>query len=221
MDTAVDTAIADLYAAFADAPRPRKIEGCTHCSIDSELRLLLAAPLEKVDIDVIARYAFKAMSTMGTAQDFLYFLPRVIEVEYANFVTRSFATTEIDIIGKKIAMTNHADWPSERKRALEAVFMAMLAETVKGYRINDLLYAIGQTAPVMAPYLAVVAADDERLANVYAENIFSILKEKRLWIGFRDLPNSFHDEVLAWLTSPGVRTVVDGFTLRKYGQAPT
>ncbi|MFG2248893.1 hypothetical protein [Spirillospora sp. NPDC048823] len=70
----------DLYAAFADVPRPAELHGCPCCVAADEGRPLLAAPLRDLTAEDLARYAAKALNTWGGPQEFRYFTPRLLEL---------------------------------------------------------------------------------------------------------------------------------------------
>lgn len=77
-------AIDELYLALADARRPASLEDldiCPCCVSDSEAQPLLRTPLRDLTADQLQPYFFTATSEI-TGPDFLYFLPRILELAF-------------------------------------------------------------------------------------------------------------------------------------------
>jgi hypothetical protein len=89
-----------LYLAFAHRPRPARVRGCPCCVGAAREASLLAAPLRELDAETLGFYAFKAMSTFGREEDFLYFFPRIAEL-FAGGET--LGALCLDILARKIA----------------------------------------------------------------------------------------------------------------------
>lgn len=78
-ELSVAAALENVYAAFASVPRPKKIEGCPCCTTPERLAVLTAGPLRSLDEELLSWYGFKSMTTIGDEQDYLYFIPRLLE----------------------------------------------------------------------------------------------------------------------------------------------
>ncbi|WP_353543535.1 hypothetical protein, partial [Deinococcus xinjiangensis] len=78
-ELSVAAALENVYAAFASVPRPKKIEGCPCCTTPERLAALTAGPLRSLDEELLSWYGFKSMTTIGDEQDYLYFIPRLLE----------------------------------------------------------------------------------------------------------------------------------------------
>ena len=117
-----------MYAAFGDVARPDTVRGCPCCTDDAETCALLARPLRELTADDLDRYAWKAVTTMGTAADLTYFFPRLAELLVADDLG---ADTEA-VLGKLEFV--YDAWPYPRRRAvdelLEAVLMGALTRNV-------------------------------------------------------------------------------------------
>ncbi len=77
----------DLYAAFARFPRPTSLDACPCCVTDEERTAPLRAPLRMLPEDAIGEFAFSAMNTFGCEADYLYFLPRILELTWPGSST--------------------------------------------------------------------------------------------------------------------------------------
>lgn len=79
----IETAIDSLYNEFLCAP-PKKVEGCPCCIERIDSCSLLAVPLRGVDKEALSTYASKALLTVGSNEDFLYFLPRILQISASS-----------------------------------------------------------------------------------------------------------------------------------------
>ena len=73
-------AIEALYQAFAVMPKPKHIDGCPCCIDRKETGVLLGKALRTITPEEMASYASSAFLTVGEVADYLYFLPRIIEI---------------------------------------------------------------------------------------------------------------------------------------------
>lgn len=76
----LEQAIENLYAAFGNVPKPERIEGCPCCTKPSELAALVQIPLRLLTENELDKYAHKALTTIGTEQNLMYFTPRILEL---------------------------------------------------------------------------------------------------------------------------------------------
>jgi hypothetical protein len=72
---------------------------------------LLSRPLRAVGADILGFYAFKAMTTFGTEEDFLYFLPRILELQVAG---SPLGGTSLELLVRKIERVLSACAADER-----------------------------------------------------------------------------------------------------------
>jgi hypothetical protein len=201
----LDQAIAALYAAFADACAPVRIEGCPCCADRKTAPSLLHRPLHEIPLDDLGRYAFSAITTVGSETDYLYFLPRIVEIA----ATAPSRGPDIPVTAGKIAATGFASWPPRRREALLAVIdctVEHLLATAEHDALDDWLCACARLGIDLRPHLArIEARPDAVLAcfTVHAQDIGS----GRLRRGYWEYGNAGHDQLLEWLRSPTVRRV--------------
>jgi hypothetical protein len=131
---ALHAAIGSLYATFASYPLKRVIAGCPHCVSRADSDALHVRALDALTADDVRRYAFKAMTTFGDAEDFKHFLPRLLEL-MAREVEAGEAGQDLgfdeEILGGKLALAGYTDWPAVEREAVErfldAIWGALLA----------------------------------------------------------------------------------------------
>ncbi|SMB81383.1 hypothetical protein [Deinococcus hopiensis] len=73
-------AVEELYQAFADLPRPQHIVHEPYELHPHEIQQLLGCPLRELPPELMRSYLFDALFTVGTWDDFRYFLPRLLEL---------------------------------------------------------------------------------------------------------------------------------------------
>jgi len=124
MDRRVHSAIEAVYATFADVPRPAAVRGCRCCTTDVENCALLARPLRELSADDLDRYAWKAVTTMGTADDLTYFFPRLLEL-----LVDETLGAETEAVLAKLDYV-YDNWPFARQRAVDVLIEAVLLHSL-------------------------------------------------------------------------------------------
>lgn len=146
-------AVQQLYNAF-DAPRPLAIDGCPCCTTPQELRELVVTPLRQLDSALLGRYAFKAMSTMGSEQDYLYFLPAILEEYFLAGGILGAADLDL-IIYKAVSCGLNAEQQKALQDVLQAWWLTLLdrpdAAPFLLWEVLACAYVLGQS---WQPYLA-------------------------------------------------------------------
>ena len=119
---ALNAAIQDLYTAFRvyDVGRLHD-SGCPHCVTDADHARILSNPISNLSAQDLERFAFKAGTTWGTADDFRRFLPRILELlpgELSELMDAS-------IILSKLARFSWSTWPNEERVAIGRYLWAL------------------------------------------------------------------------------------------------
>jgi hypothetical protein len=175
-----------LYAAFCDVPRPITVVGCPCCLAEKGIDVLLSKPLRSLSPDEISHYAASAFLTVGAVEDFLYFLPRIMEILVSN--TNWWPSPEV--VTRAIHTAGFHSWPDSRRKALlrcfDEVINELLATERSGVDLDSWICALGRLHIDLAPYLARIALNTARLIELYEVN------SEDLTDGF--LSNSFWDD---------------------------
>lgn len=203
--TPFEHAIEHLYAAFADVPKPRVIDGCAHC-FDAQTRAeLLATPLRDIAPDDLAPYASSALLTVGAVGDYLYFLPRILEVSAMD----DSWWPDPEVTGSAIRETRPASWPASRLDAVTGVLGAIFHVAITSgefHRIDPWLCAVARMGIDVQPFLRQVETSPAAVLAFFDDNA-SGLGEGRLDNAFWELPCPGHDAIVAWFHSDKVRKV--------------
>jgi hypothetical protein len=123
MNSDLNAAIEGLYSAFRRPQPPVRVEGCPCCTTEAEVEPLSRVPLRELSSAQIDQYAFKALTTVGTVEDFRYFLPRLVELAVGDQLD-----TDRPVLFGKLAYGRWRTWPVAERMALER-FAAALTGT--------------------------------------------------------------------------------------------
>lgn len=115
METDNNALTEQLYRIFSRYPFPANMQGCPCCVSGEHLQLLRSKPLRQLGDHELSRYAFKAMTTWGTTEDFKYYLPRLFDLYVSggdNFDAR--------LLMDKLSYGGWRQWPAEEQEAIVA-----------------------------------------------------------------------------------------------------
>jgi hypothetical protein len=204
----LDSALSQLYAVFRDVPVPSGICGCRCevCISDDTASFLVSTSLRDIPADRIQGYAESALKTVGCVEDYMYFLPRIMEITCRD---PDWWPT-IEVTGENIAECQPASWPKAKHAALVSLFSTVMKSFVDSrlfFRIDDWLCGIGLAGLDIAPFVSLVESNPAAVAVVYADNA-DTLPERRLTHPSWKLPNTAHDVLVAWLLSDAVQSAV-------------
>ena len=201
----LDGAIDDLYIAFSDVSVPQHVDGCPCCIDQKRILKLLSTPLRKIKPEDLAPYASSALLTVGDVSDYLYFLPRIIEVS----VTEPSRWPDIEVTAKAIRSTEVESWASTRRYALHAVLDSLfdhIIETRAYWNLDSWLCACAILGVEVRPYLHQIEIHPDAVLHYFEDNE-RCLKSGRLCNAFWELPNVGHDQIVAWFRSPKIRRI--------------
>ena len=148
-------AVETLYELFSSYPLALQIEGCPCCISAEDEAQLHSKPLRELKATDLSRYAFKAMTTWGSEDDFKHFLPRLLElVTDADSITRE---VDVEIIFGKLHYAKWQMWPTQEREAVQQYLMALwiflLAFPQEAVPIDEYLCGIGQAEDDLTHYL--------------------------------------------------------------------
>ena len=210
LSNSIDT----LYATFQDIPKPRRINGCPCCIDDKDICTLLTKPLREITGGELTSYSSSAFLTVGAKADYMYFLPRILEITF----TEDGWWPDIEVTGRAIARTQPATWSEHRRKALKEVFQTTLQLATKeenGRTIDELIYAIARTGLGIEPFLAQIAQSPKAVLAYYGCNSEGLMKQK-LGNSFWEQDDPGFKQVLEWFQSPEISQII----FNSYGLRP-
>jgi hypothetical protein len=159
----------DLYRVFARYKLAPRVDGCSHCVSDTDELRLHSAPLRELRCEDLERFAFKAMTTWGSADDFRHFLPRLFEL----VAQASDCRTDVEVVIGKLNYGEWHHWPTEEQAAVRSFLRAMWLDVLGRFPhpldADTCLCAIGQAEDDLSWYLAAwKIADSESAACHFA-----------------------------------------------------
>ncbi len=112
-------AIAGLYSAFGMVPRPTSLQHEPYELQPGEVTALLGQPLRDLSPGLMRSYLCDALYTVGTWDDFRYFLPRLLELLVTDEI-------ELDPIAYRLAYAREQGHhlPGMQEAALGSFFLA-------------------------------------------------------------------------------------------------
>jgi hypothetical protein len=119
-DLKLRAAVERVYAAFAHCPlKPGFYERCSPYADRRDIaRGLQIGPVRSLGAPDLAVYAFKARHTMGNADDFKYFLPRMLELYALDPEWRAHMASDT-VLFEDARDLGWAEWPAVERRAVE------------------------------------------------------------------------------------------------------
>jgi hypothetical protein len=196
----------ECTAPLPGAPKPRTIDGCPCCIEDKRLAKLLASPLREIDSKDLASYASSAFLTVGSVADYLYFLPRILEIS----ATDDSWWPDVEVTGRAIRSSAPESWPPPRRVALQRMFVDVINDAVEScedYKLDGWICAIARSGFDVGPCLEKLMKTP-RAVLAYFEDNAARLPERKLSNGFWDLPCAAHDEIVAWFFSDKVSRIL-------------
>lgn len=201
----ITTAIDSVYHAFSDIPAPSAISAC-QCCVDAEtLSRLEKLPLRSLSPDDLAPYASSAFLTAGSVEDYLYLLPRILDIS----VNDESWWPSMEVTGRAIKETAPHNWPITRQDSVNGLFQAAIESFVitgDSYRIDEWVCGIARAGFNVNPLLEIVATDDEAILEYFNKNA-AALSGGRLGNEFWEANDLGQDAIIDWMNSEKVRQV--------------
>lgn len=201
--------IATLYEVFGRYPLRSRIDACPCCVHEADQRRLYRAMLRDMQPDDLSKYAGKALTTWGDADDFRHFVPRLFELA----ADPSGLPINIEIVFGKLRYAEWQSWPDDEQQAIMAYFYALwrhvLVEIRPGYRglADEYLCSIAQAVDDLGPFLEQWL--QLRLPPVWAglavfleDSLPYVVRKGHLGSGFWDNRPDQARQVIGWLRDP-------------------
>ncbi len=208
MKRTLQQTVEGVYAAFRDVPRPRTIEGCPHCLERPGVNVLLKKPLRELMPEDLMSYVSSALLTLGTADDYCYFLPRILELlgDHAN------CWYEPEVVGRAIYDAGFETWREDRRHAVQqffdAVFDDLLTPRQSRIDIDRWLCTLGRVGIDLAPYLERILHSGPVLIDFFEWNAIA-LEQGGLTNGFWNDAPAARQQVMDWFTSAETKAAID------------
>jgi hypothetical protein len=208
MTPSLQRAIEDTYDAFRDVPRPATVDGCPCCIDKKGISILLSKPLRDLSPDDLTHYAASAFLTVGAEEDYLYFLPRILEI----LASKRDWWPDPEVVTRAIHTAGFHSWPDSRRQVLSRFFdevvIDLLATEGCGFDLDSWICALARLHVDLAPFLARIAANKARLIEFYEVNSQPLI-DGRLANGFWDEAPEERKKMVEWFKSPETQRIIE------------
>lgn len=195
--------IEGLYDAFSHYGRPPRLEGCPCCTSPVEAQPLITKDLRVLTAPDLEHYAFKALTTWGTLNDYKYFLPRILELTEDGSLL-----CDAEVTLRKLHYGGFCDWPSAERRSVHDYISGVWREAVRAWDTDRADAFLCGAAPALAdvtPLLTCADAIAPDFKAAYAAEHSSQTKRKLL-NSFWDRSTLPYQQVLSWLYPDTIST---------------
>ena len=202
---ALEAAIDELYSAFGKIRKPRHIKSCPCCADEDAIEALLSFDVRYVPAEVLNPYARSALLTVGSPEDYVYYLPRILHLH----ATDEQFHPDPELTGRAISEPTMEDWPENRKQAIQNFFGHLIRRSLHPDHhlyLDSWMCMIGNARIDVKPYLSDIE-NARSAALYYFEENAETLPDRRLANVFWDMPNLRHDEIVDWFHSPAIRKI--------------
>jgi hypothetical protein len=197
--------IGRLYRSFSTYPPPLHINACSCCVEPKELEILLEKRLRDLAPDELSAYAASAFLTVGERADYLYFLPRILEIT----ATEPSWWPDPEVTGRAIRDSKPETWTAGQRNALNDYLKEIVGTAVQSSdfeQIDSWICAIGRMGFDVRPFLDLIAKRPEAVLKYFDWNADS-LRRNTLSNAFWERPCPAYDAVVAWFFSDEIAKI--------------
>lgn len=209
--TQLASAIENLYTAFGDVEKPTVIEACPCCLTSEEIKTLLTKPLRELAPSEISSYSSDALFTVGSVADYVYFLPRILDIS----INDEMWWPDIEVSAKKIKSLVQAGLNADKIFALSDFFDKAIEQiliTGKYHRLDEWICGTASANFDVRLALTKIESNSDAVIEYFNSNAKE-LQRNRLSNAFWVLPDPKHDEIVAWFKSEPISEML----LSSYG----
>lgn len=214
-------AVERLYAVFRRYRLPAEIDPDPCFPSFCDDRPLRAAPLPELPAEAFDNYAWKAITTWGTVDDFKHFLPRMLELIAIPMEEGRSQRLDTLHVFTKIAYGHWNRWHCDEREAIAAyaqvLWRALLTRPYVWHGdVGRWLKDLSEIYDDLAPFLAAWEADAQSEVAVpwparhLAETIIDLHQpmSKDGTLNWRQKPAQ-EQQLILWLSSDVVATILE------------
>jgi len=177
-----------LYLTFSEFQPPRKIKGCECCISEESLKVLATKRLVEITPDEIETYAYSALKTVGSIDDFMYLFPRIFEL----LMKGELKWVDPEVIYGTMVKANFSQWDKRKKDLIVGLsrkkYLKLLKSEKDNLEVDSWLCAISQIETDISFYLEKMEQPE------YHRTLFNFIERNMQSIFSGKMNNSFwHD----------------------------
>ena len=193
--------IKEVYTACAEFPKPVDINSCECCHTEEQKNLLVSVSLDSLTCDQLVDFVISAFNTIGDADTFLYFTPRILELAFTNY--QDF-DCDIGLLGHKLYQSRFWERNKRLQTSIDAALLAhfehqVLQDTDWNYELCEWVCCVGNATPNIEPFLDLLF-DSEYFKKFYDSEHQHAMKGK-LGDAFWEKNHGNRDKIVRWLLS--------------------
>jgi hypothetical protein len=206
--------LAELYRVFKPYRLGDDFHGCPCCVSEKDSQRLASKPLTELTADDLNRYAFKAMTTWGELRHFKHFLPRLLELLFADINTLNEPET---LLGK-LEYGKWRTWPPPERDAIQAYLIEFWKRQLEtpfnppyDDRVETALGGLAEAGELLSPYLAIWSRCESESSALHLAKLIdrvgdSLLANGRVYLYGE--PEQQEQELADWLSSDAPRQLL-------------
>jgi len=194
--------ISEVYTACSEFPKPTQIASCDCCHTGEEKKSLLSKSLKHLTCDDLNNFVVSVFNTIGNAEDFLYFLPRILELAFTNY--QEF-DCDVGLLGHKLYQSRFWERGEKLRTSVDTALLThferqVLQDTDWNYELSDWVCCIGNATPNIEPFLKLLFNSDY-FKDFYETEHQHAVKGK-LQDAFWENHHGNKVKIVKWLLSP-------------------
>ena len=203
---ALRAAIESLYTTLGRYNLVSHVSGCPCCTSPEDDQLVRSRPLRQLMPADLERFAFKAMTTLGTLHDFKHFLPRLLELAAWE---GEIGYADLEVVLGKLRYCEWNTWPQAERGSVEQYLASLWQHVLSTFpsspEIDDCLCGIANAVDDLSPFLNAWRRDNsatavQHVASFVEANFNTLSKKGRLRNAFWEGREPQLMAVASWLT---------------------
>ncbi|GGJ38590.1 hypothetical protein [Deinococcus roseus] len=196
LDPHMQEALEKVYQVFQNDTLHDRVEGCPCCVKNGDHARIRSKPLRFLEAEDLSRYAFKAMTTWGSEEDFRHFLPRLLElhVQKGNLLPLY-----------KLSYAHWTSWSEEEQESVRAVLLLwwkQLLQIEPPANVGQDLEELARAEYTLEPYLQLWDSQESWEPWVhFAEFVYLNLADLKSGKWLKE-NSRLNQQVLAWTLDP-------------------
>lgn len=177
---------------------------------DEEKAHLLNHQLRELDADELGAYAADAFLTVGSLDDFKYFLPRILELS----VNEEFLWPNPEVVFGKLQLADWEQWPEDERAVILELIRNKFDALLQGpendaSELDGWICALGRCVPDVTPYLNRLfeEANKDKFLSFVEWNLSAFAKNK-LNNPFWEDASANEQRVLLWLNQDRIKALL-------------
>ena len=202
MHPELQKSIRALYTAYSVFDKPSQIDSCECCHTEEEKKILVSNSLESLTCNQLNDFVISSFNTIGDTEDFLYFLPRILELAFTNY--QEF-DCDIGLLGQKLYQSRFWERGGTLKASVDTALLAhfehqVLQDTDWNYQMSDWVCCVGNATPEIQPFLSLLLGSPYFKEFYEQEHRYAV--KGKLSDAFWEENHGNRAKIVSWLLGP-------------------